>query len=818
MKYVYITCFFLCTACLSSAQNQMQVKKNDYHTFLTHQKNISPELNSHTSAKNKQHPEFGVLPYNASCKDCYEELDKRTIDSRYFVKNNTQGKEFYIQKANGPINYLDDDGFMKAIDWNLYPTAEAGIYTAPSQSLPTKVDMDNGFTSITLADKFEFKYNTTSLNVFYTYKDIERSAPQKFIYGDYTAGKDGVYITNAFNKIDCEIAVRQGAIKTNFIIKDKSVIDPLSEYLIIEDRLEIPAGYALKEDPEHGYFLKDGSWKGDINLYNEASLKLLKIERPIILDNHNEKYHDTEQYEAVSYSLIPDKNNHYILQIRVKTKWLLSDDRKYPVIVDPTLIGEAAYTASDIGFEFNSVCFDLTDYCNYFLDVVVPGKTTLTAAYFDGTYYSQNFGCFFTTDCLMKEAAFTILGPCDDSPATGSFWSCLPPAGDTAGTCYGIDLDMFNTIACIPPQCEDYLFTFEMRTYMCSCTKPPCDITCHYMPAGSWVITIEGKTVEETAIESDLHPDFTICAGDSIDLSAGGEWGVPPYTYEWSPTGGTADEVIVSPEDTIMYTSVIHDDCGMLDTVYQIINVIPAPTLSPGPFEGCYTVVADAGAGYSSYLWSTGETTQTVVLDSTGTYFVTVTDGNGCAGLSDPIDVIINVAPEINAFPDTVYISNGELAQLNVETTSTGDVTYDWSPIIDVSCNNCDDPFGIVTDAQETFYVTGEENGCVSDPDTIVVINASTQFIVPNAFSPNGDQLNDIFIVYSELYYPVFQMLIYDRWGELIFEGNDMLDGWDGTYLNADQEVGAYIWVINYEKLNEKGNMYVKKGTVTLLR
>ncbi|MBC8047272.1 MAG: gliding motility-associated C-terminal domain-containing protein, partial [Fimbriimonadaceae bacterium] len=384
--------------------------------------------------------------------------------------------------------------------------------------------------------------------------------------------------------------------------------------------------------------------------------------------------------------------------------------------------------------------------------------------------------------------------------------------------CYGIDLDMFNTIACIPPQCEDYEFTFEMRTFMCSCTKPPCDITCHFMPTDSWVITIEGKTVEENNIESELFPEFTICQGDTIDLSATGIWGVPPYTYEWVELGFFADTVFVFPNDTTVYTSIIHDICDMQDTVYQVVNVIPAPTLSPGPFEACYDVIADAGSGYTNYLWSTGETTQTIFVDSAGIYYVTVTDENGCTGISDPVEVILHYPPEIDAFPDTIYVENGELAQLNVSTTSTGDVTFTWEPIINISCGDCPDPFGIVTDAQEIFTVTGEEFGCVSAPDTIVVINSSTDFFVPNVFSPNGDFLNDFFNASSEINYPVFQLQVYNRWGEKVFESNDMLEGWNGLHNGVQQEVGTYMWIINYEKLNRKGVILRRMGTVILLR
>ena len=61
-----------------------------------------------------------------------------------------------------------------------------------------------------------------------------------------------------------------------------------------------------------------------------------------------------------------------------------------------------------------------------------------------------------------------------------------------------------------------------------------------------------------------------------------------------------------------------------------------------------------------------------------------------------------------------------------METTSSGDVIYNWEPAANVTCLDCADPFGIVTNAQEEFYVTGEENGCESAPDTIIVINSSS--------------------------------------------------------------------------------------------
>lgn len=807
-----------------SAQQQMQVKKNDYISITngTTKKPvpvITPELLANTPEEMRQHPDFGIAPVNAP-KDGIELLHYRTLDSRYFLKKGTDGKEFYSQQAYGPINYVDANGYIRAIDYWLRPTDNTGIYSAEQQPTPIVLNLQAPYTSISIKD-LNFQYNR-DLQLYYQ-KGSTFTTPQRMRTEQHTAGRDGVWITNIFPGVDAEMAFRKAAIKTNFIISDKNVVDATSDYLIIDDPVTLPEGYVLVKEDVDGYNLYNGDWKGDLVVKNMFGLRMLRIERPVILDQQRNKTHQQDQVDAIGYQLIKTETG-YIIRMRISTKWLLADERKYPVIIDPTLIGEATYTSGDIGFEFDASCWSETDYCSYSLDITVPGKTTLTAAYFDGTYYSQNFGCFFVTDCLMSEAAFRILGICDDSPAVGSFWTCLPPVGDSAGTCYGEDLDMFNTVACIPPQCDDYEFTFEMRTYHCSCTQPPCSILCHFMPSGSWVITIEGKTVEENPIQSTTHPDFVICEGDSIDLFASGQWGVPPYQYEWLPGGVFEPTHWVAPTTTTTYTSVIHDVCDMTDTVSQVVTVNPAPVINIGPFEGCYLTTMTAPAGYSEYIWTDASDsvlatgTNTLTVDSTGTYYVTVTDGNGCSGTSSPILAFVYEAPVINAYPDTVFVNDGALALLEVEVIVGDDVSFSWVPAENVNCPTCASTLAYSVGEENTFYVYGEEHGCISEPDSIVVVMSESELIIPNAFTPNGDGLNDEFNILNPIFYPIFSFEIYNRWGQQVFATSDVTRGWDGTYDGRDQEVGMYVWMVTYEKANEPGKQYMMKGTVTLLR
>ncbi|MBI9039733.1 MAG: gliding motility-associated C-terminal domain-containing protein, partial [Bacteroidales bacterium] len=86
----------------------------------------------------------------------------------------------------------------------------------------------------------------------------------------------------------------------------------------------------------------------------------------------------------------------------------------------------------------------------------------------------------------------------------------------------------------------------------------------------------------------------------------------------------------------------------------------------------------------------------------------------------------------------------------------------------------------------------------------------------PNAFSPNNDGLNDKFRLIAEnLPEEQFQMKIYNRWGQMIFETNDIEEGWDGTYKSEICQEGVYVWIV---VSSEKDNNVLNKGTVTLVR
>ena len=107
-----------------------------------------------------------------------------------------------------------------------------------------------------------------------------------------------------------------------------------------------------------------------------------------------------------------------------------------------------------------------------------------------------------------------------------------------------------------------------------------------------------------------------------------------------------------------------------------------------------------------------------------------------------------------------------------------------------------------------------DDNGC-EDTASVTVTVLELDLAVPNAFSPNGDNNNDVFEIINTLA-SEFDMKIYNRWGDEVFHSTDLSIGWDGTYKGKEQEIGSYIYVIRLVTI--EGKEFNKKGNVTLLR
>lgn len=131
-------------------------------------------------------------------------------------------------------------------------------------------------------------------------------------------------------------------------------------------------------------------------------------------------------------------------------------------------------------------------------------------------------------------------------------------------------------------------------------------------------------------------------------------------------------------------------------------------------------------------------------------------------------------------------------------------------------------PLNIYRPEETTTYYARWETQCgLSDcVETTVTITQNFVFMVPNAFTPNGDGINDNFGVITPNTLPFLEFYIYNRWGQLIFTSDDQYNKWDGTYESEIAPLGTYVWVVNYQFRNEGigSELYKDSGTVTLVR
>jgi gliding motility-associated-like protein len=324
-----------------------------------------------------------------------------------------------------------------------------------------------------------------------------------------------------------------------------------------------------------------------------------------------------------------------------------------------------------------------------------------------------------------------------------------------------------------------------------------------------------------------LGPDSTICAGSSITLLP--QTNALTDTYKWTPALGlnydTIKNPVASPTDTSQYILTAKwGICQRTDTV--IINILHKPVAHAGRDTSICSKTfallngnASDLSGTVNYTWSpsanvTPPNTASAVAtpDSTQLYILTVTDNYGC-NFSVSDSILVTMQPPVAAFAgnDTNAIL-GRAHQL----MGSGGSNYLWSP-----AGPLDNPFiqnpnaKLYNDTYFSVLVT-DSIGCTGTDNVFIKVYEGPNYYVPNTFTPNGDGLNDIFRpipvgIQNTMYFRVF-----DRYGNLMYQTNKWLDGWDGTYNGKKSSTGTYVWMI--KGTDKNGRIVEMQGTVILIR
>lgn len=318
-------------------------------------------------------------------------------------------------------------------------------------------------------------------------------------------------------------------------------------------------------------------------------------------------------------------------------------------------------------------------------------------------------------------------------------------------------------------------------------------------------------------------PDTTICAGGKAILSAGITNG---NSINWSPVTNLSfvDSVyaIANPATTTLYHLQTSDkfSCTSKDSIR--VSVIPAPVFSVSPASNlCVgTSMQLNAAGGDSYSWSpnsyiSNPSTSAPVVSPVATTDYTVIINNSACKVADTLttNVQVNPAPIIKAARSNDIECSGT-SQLN----AVGGIRYSWQPASLLNDPSVANP--VASPYQTTtFMVTGyDANGCSNKDSVTVNVGAgfnANNYLVPNAFTPNNDGLNDCFGIRRWGNVQVERFDIFNRWGQIIFSTKNPSVCWDGTFRGELQPAGVYVYIIKARSLC---GPIEKTGTVVLIR
>lgn len=321
-----------------------------------------------------------------------------------------------------------------------------------------------------------------------------------------------------------------------------------------------------------------------------------------------------------------------------------------------------------------------------------------------------------------------------------------------------------------------------------------------------------------TEIQNDLtltiNANSPTCAeGNDGDAAALAQGGTLPYTYNWN-NGDTGFQTTTLPVG--QYSVVVTDGNGCSITESTLLSTDPvlADLIQDEDLCEGTSLTFDAGSA-SSYNWSTGDDGQTITVTDTGMYFVTITDIDGCE-ITDTVQVNFHPGFVVDAGLDT-SIEFATSTDLEAEVSiADSNGAYSWSPDFFLSCNDC--ALTMATpDTTTLFYVSyTSEQGCIATDSVLVEVQEEPYVaVMPSAFSPNGDGENDILYLYHSGTTDVY-WIIFDRWGEKVFETRDPDQGWDGTYKGKILAPGTFVHHFYVEFKNSTSKR--ASGSTTLLR
>lgn len=291
----------------------------------------------------------------------------------------------------------------------------------------------------------------------------------------------------------------------------------------------------------------------------------------------------------------------------------------------------------------------------------------------------------------------------------------------------------------------------------------------------------------------------TLCNGGTTTFSLSGTYSM----YSW--TGGATTSTLNVDQGGTYTVSVVDENSCVSTFTYDVESIDFG--LQIRSQNDCLNETTLEAFGGSTYVWPTGETTNSIVVSpqQSTVYNVTITEGSCVGNLMISVDPLESDVEDFS-LPDTMYVEAGE----NMSIIGPAGVnSYLWQPANQLHDSLVQIVIFNGTESQEITMTATYSDGCVvRDTFYVVVVDLT----IPDGFSPNGDELNDYFVIPELEDYTASSLVVWNRWGDVVFESEDYKNDWAGTCESGlcfgsgtDVADGTYFYSLTIEGLRLEG-------------
>ena len=322
----------------------------------------------------------------------------------------------------------------------------------------------------------------------------------------------------------------------------------------------------------------------------------------------------------------------------------------------------------------------------------------------------------------------------------------------------------------------------------------------------------------------------TLCQGGNKTLIA-----YHSDTLFWtsSPTLSCTkcDTTVAKPTSTTLYYATVNNSFNCPFTDSALITVYEPFTAAPlvNPIYLCLkdSIKISVLPLGKKIFWSPSTNISNTTIYNpivsplvSTTYTATLTDSVGCFTDITSVKIILKSLPQVNAGPDKILSYNSMFTITPVYSSNV--VSYLWMPGGLLSCATCPVTGGLALTSQHYAIKATSDSGCISKDDVTIFVECKyANLLMPSAFTPNRDGLNDVYYPLTRGIKSIKRFAIYNRYGQQVFEAknflpNDKSFGWDGKINGIDQPTGTYIYML--ETICDVGETIFKKDSFLLLR